>query len=43
MIRAAFGDADLNTEDLGKRIPLVGTGSVLGSQECLERCSMIKK
>jgi hypothetical protein len=43
MIRAAFGDADLNTEDLGKRIPPVGTGSVLGSQECLKRCSMIRK
>jgi hypothetical protein len=43
MIRAAFGDADLNTEQLGKDIPPVGTGSVLGSEECLKRCSMIRK
>ena len=43
MVRAAFGDADLNTEQLGKGIPPVGTGSVLGSEECLKRCNLVRK
>ncbi|KAF1931621.1 RmlC-like cupin [Didymella exigua CBS 183.55] len=40
MKRAAFGDEDLDTAQLGKEIPDVGTGAVRGSPECLKRCGI---
>ncbi|ORY13257.1 RmlC-like cupin domain-containing protein [Clohesyomyces aquaticus] len=38
IMRAAFGDDDLDIGAMGKRIPDVGTGSVMGSAECRKRC-----
>jgi hypothetical protein len=43
MLRAAFGYADIDYQALGKQIPDVGTGSVLGSEECLKRCGLDRK
>ncbi|KAF2631765.1 RmlC-like cupin [Macroventuria anomochaeta] len=40
MKRAAFGNENLDTAQLGKRIPDVGTGAVRGSPECLKRCGI---
>jgi len=42
MVRAAFGGnpAFANIADIASKIPAVGTGSVLGSAECLAACKM---
>ncbi|KAF2134591.1 RmlC-like cupin [Dothidotthia symphoricarpi CBS 119687] len=40
IIQAAFGNAGLDTEDLGESIPDVGTGAVAGSAECKLRCGI---
>jgi hypothetical protein len=40
MRRAAYGDENLDTAELGKGIPDVGTGAVRGSPECLKRCGI---
>jgi hypothetical protein len=41
MIKAAFGNnADIDIDNVGKQIPAVGTGSVLGSEECKKRCKI---
>ncbi|KAF2477802.1 RmlC-like cupin [Lindgomyces ingoldianus] len=40
LMKAAFGDASLDIAKLGKNIPEVGTGSVLGSAECMQKCKM---
>ncbi|KAF1963401.1 spherulin-1A [Byssothecium circinans] len=43
MMRAAFGNPDgFNAQDLGRGIPSPGTGSVVGSAECLARCDLDK-
>ncbi|KAF2878093.1 RmlC-like cupin domain-containing protein [Massariosphaeria phaeospora] len=39
-VKAAFGNAELDTETLGQRIPQPGTGANLGSFECLKRCGL---
>ncbi|KAJ4375298.1 hypothetical protein N0V83_002384 [Neocucurbitaria cava] len=41
IIRAGFGDASINAEDLGKYIPEVGTGAIIGSMECQQRCGIV--
>ncbi|KAH8727802.1 RmlC-like cupin domain-containing protein [Phaeosphaeriaceae sp. PMI808] len=40
IIRAGFGDATLNTQDLGRDIPGIGTGDIIGSEECKKRCGL---
>jgi hypothetical protein len=40
MIRAGFGNETLDTAQLGKGIPDVGTGAVRGSPECMKRCGI---
>ncbi|KNG44313.1 RmlC-like cupin [Stemphylium lycopersici] len=40
MVNAAFGDASLNIADLGSSIPEVGTGAIIGSEECKKRCGI---
>ncbi|KAF2025430.1 RmlC-like cupin [Setomelanomma holmii] len=40
IIQAGFGNAGLNTQDLGKDIPLVGTGAIIGSEACKKRCGI---
>jgi hypothetical protein len=40
VISAGFGDASLNTENLGQTIPAVGTGAIIGSAECKRRCGI---
>ncbi|EOA85072.1 hypothetical protein ACJQWK_06916 [Exserohilum turcicum] len=40
IISAAFGDASLNTQDVGSQIPFVGTGAIIGSAECKKRCGI---
>ncbi|KZM26794.1 uncharacterized protein EKO05_0000359 [Ascochyta rabiei] len=40
MVQASFGDENLDTAQLGKGIPGVGTGAVRGSPECLKRCGI---
>jgi hypothetical protein len=41
MIYAGFGNnGDVDVGSIGKEIPGVGTGSVLGSIECLKRCGL---
>jgi hypothetical protein len=40
IIQAGFGNAGINTQDLGKDIPLVGTGAIIGSDECKKRCGI---
>jgi hypothetical protein len=40
MIRAAFGNRDINVEDLGNHIPEVGYGAALGSAECMAKCGL---
>ena len=39
-IRAAFGNNGLDVESLGKHIPEVGSGSIMGSAECMKRCGL---
>ncbi|CAO2654375.1 Nn.00g111080.m01.CDS01 [Neocucurbitaria sp. VM-36] len=41
IIQAGFGDFALNTEDLGRYIPEVGTGAIIGSAECQQRCGIV--
>lgn len=44
MIYAGFGkNDDVDVDAVGKKIPDVGTGSVLGSEECLKRCGLTEK
>ncbi|KAF2845432.1 RmlC-like cupin [Plenodomus tracheiphilus IPT5] len=38
IISAGFGKAAMDTVDLGKGIPEVGTGAIIGSEECKKRC-----
>ncbi|KAF2640052.1 RmlC-like cupin [Massarina eburnea CBS 473.64] len=40
MVRAAFGNANIDVSDLSHKIPDPGTGSVLGSAECIDRCKL---
>lgn len=42
MIQAAFGGNHhfSNTSEAGENIPPVGTGSVMGSHECLTMCGL---
>jgi hypothetical protein len=41
MIAAAFGNnPDVEVSKIGKKIPDVGTGSVMGSAECMRRCGI---
>jgi hypothetical protein len=41
MVKAGFGNnGAFNVGDIGKKIPDVGTGAVLGSEECLKRCGI---
>ncbi|KXH57657.1 spherulin-1A [Colletotrichum nymphaeae SA-01] len=44
MVQAAFGgvSGSNSTEGNGSRVPIVGTGAALGSEECLARCGMGK-
>ncbi|KXH67779.1 spherulin-1A [Colletotrichum salicis] len=44
MVQTAFGgDSGSNgTEGSGSHVPDIGTGSALGSEECLARCGMGK-
>ncbi|KAF1848344.1 RmlC-like cupin [Cucurbitaria berberidis CBS 394.84] len=41
IIRAGLGNPTINTEDLGKDIPKVGTGAIMGSAECQQRCGIL--
>jgi hypothetical protein len=43
IIQAGFGDFSINTQDLGKNIPLIGTGAIIGSAECRKRCGIAIK
>ncbi|KAH7081963.1 RmlC-like cupin domain-containing protein [Paraphoma chrysanthemicola] len=40
IIQAGFGNAGINTQDLGKTIPPVGTGAIIGSEACKKRCGI---
>ncbi|CAA9956975.1 hypothetical protein CFE70_000556 [Pyrenophora teres f. teres 0-1] len=40
IVDAAFGDASMNKDDMGKGIPAVGTGAIIGSAECKKRCGI---
>ncbi|KAF9696739.1 hypothetical protein EKO04_005419 [Ascochyta lentis] len=40
MVQASFGDENLDTAQLGKGVPDVGTGAVRGSPACLKRCGI---
>ncbi|KAI8939039.1 hypothetical protein NX059_004877 [Plenodomus lindquistii] len=40
IIQAGFGNAGINTVDLGKGIPEVGTGAIIGSAECKRKCGI---
>jgi hypothetical protein len=40
IIQAGFNDPSINTEDLGRNIPEVGTGAIIGSEECKKRCNL---
>lgn len=41
IIQAGFGSAAIDIEDLGKAIPEVGTGAILGSEKCKKRCGIV--
>ncbi|KAK1462393.1 spherulin-1A, partial [Colletotrichum cuscutae] len=45
MVQAAFGgiSRSKSSEGSGNRVPGVGTGAALGSEECLARCGMGKR
>ncbi|KAI3548062.1 spherulin-1A [Colletotrichum filicis] len=45
MVQAAFGgiSGSKSSEGSGNRVPGVGTGAALGSEECLARCGMGKR
>ncbi|KAF2268616.1 RmlC-like cupin, partial [Lojkania enalia] len=38
ILAAALGDRGLHVQDIGQRIPDVGSGSILGTDECAKRC-----
>jgi hypothetical protein len=40
IIQAGFHDPTINTADLGRSIPEVGTGAIIGSEECKKRCGI---
>jgi hypothetical protein len=40
IIRAGFGTPGMNTQDVGRDIPAVGTGAIIGSEECKKRCGI---
>ncbi|KAF2739459.1 RmlC-like cupin [Polyplosphaeria fusca] len=40
VLAAAFGDDEFDAGTVGKNIPKVGTGSVMGSAECRRRCGI---
>lgn len=40
IIKAGFGSAAVNTGELGKNIPDVGTGAIIGSEECKRKCGI---
>jgi hypothetical protein len=40
IIQAGFNDPTINTADLGRDIPEVGTGAIIGSDECKKRCNL---
>jgi hypothetical protein len=40
IINAAFGQPGMNAQDVGRDVPLVGTGAILGSAECKKRCGI---
>ncbi|KAF1940711.1 RmlC-like cupin [Clathrospora elynae] len=40
IIQAGFGDDSIDTAGLGKDIPQVGTGAIIGSDECMKRCAV---
>lgn len=40
IIKAGFGNENLDTAYLGKGIPDVGTGAVKGDPKCLKRCGI---
>lgn len=44
MIKAAFGNnPNINIDEMGSKVPEVGTGSTYGDEECLKRCGMTGK
>jgi hypothetical protein len=40
IIQAGFNDPSIDTADLGRNIPEVGTGAIIGSEECKKRCNI---
>jgi hypothetical protein len=38
IIEAAFDASWMDTQDVGGKIPAVGTGAIIGSAECKKRC-----
>lgn len=40
IVNAGFGNANADFQIWGKRVPPVGTGSVMGSAECMKRCGI---
>jgi hypothetical protein len=40
IIQAAFGAAGMNTQDVGHDIPQVGTGAIIGTEECKRKCGI---
>ncbi|KAH7410344.1 RmlC-like cupin domain-containing protein [Phaeosphaeria sp. MPI-PUGE-AT-0046c] len=40
IVQAAFGASGINAQDIGKNIPAVGTGAIIGSEECKQRCGI---
>ena len=40
IVRAAFGNSNVNVQDMGSRVPAVSYGAALGSAECLARCGL---
>jgi hypothetical protein len=40
IIQAGFGAPGMNTQDVGRDIPAVGTGAIIGSAECKKRCGI---
>ncbi|PSN64591.1 RmlC-like cupin [Corynespora cassiicola Philippines] len=40
MIHAAFGDTNLNLEDMKSRLPPIASGADIGSRDCLKRCGL---
>lgn len=38
IVQAGFGRSSIDITDLGKDIPEVGTGAIIGSEECRKKC-----